>query len=56
MSNIIKRYLAVKRITAKDGNYFFGYFDKYPWNISQRYLLGHQTDFMGRQPKVGGKQ
>ena len=48
---IIAKHLPVKRITPEDGShYFFGYFDKYPWNKSQRYVLTHKINFMDRQP------
>jgi hypothetical protein len=53
--NTIIKHLPVKRITDKDGNYFFGYFDKYPWDKTQRFLLTHKIDFMDRQPEAGEK-
>ena len=49
-SGYIKKHLFTERVTDGKGHYFFGYFDKYPWDITQRYLLAHKTDFMGRQP------
>jgi hypothetical protein len=55
MNKMIKKHLPVARISQEGKHCFFGYFDKYPWDISQRYLLGHQTDFMGRQPEAGEK-
>jgi hypothetical protein len=30
--------------------YFFGYFDKCPWNHSGRYLLAHRVEFENRMP------
>jgi hypothetical protein len=54
MDKIIK-HIPAKRVTADDGHYFFGYFDKYPWDKSQRYLLAHKTGFMDRQPEAGDK-
>ena len=51
MKNIIEKILPITKITKDDGNnYFFGYFDKYPWDSSSRYILCHKTDFMDRQP------
>lgn len=48
---ITAKHLPGKRITPDDGShYFFGYFDKYPWDKSQRYVLTHKADFMDRQP------
>jgi hypothetical protein len=32
------------------GNWFFGYFDKYPWDVSGRYILANRAEFMDRQP------
>ncbi len=49
----IINHLPVRRRTQNDGHYFFGYYDKYPWDKSQRYLLAHKSEFMNRQP-VGG--
>jgi hypothetical protein len=49
-SSRIEKHLKAKRITPKDGHYFFGYFDKSPWDVEQRYLLAHRTGFMGKQP------
>jgi hypothetical protein len=48
------KHLPIERVSQNDGkHYFFGYFDKYPWDINQRYLLAHQISFMGRQPEAG---
>lgn len=38
---------------AGGGHYFFGYYDKCPWDVTGRYLLAHAADFHGRQPKPG---
>ena len=55
MKEIIK-HLTVERITPSDnGNYFFGYFDKYPWDISGRYVLANRAEFMDRQPTADDK-
>jgi hypothetical protein len=50
---IIQHHLPVKRITHGPKHHFFGYFDKYPWDKRQKYLLAHETDFMNRQPESG---
>ncbi|NLZ63168.1 MAG: hypothetical protein GX902_05115 [Lentisphaerae bacterium] len=55
MSEIIIKHLPVIPVTQGPKHHFFGYFDKYPWNLSGRYLLSLETDFAGRQPEVGEK-
>ncbi len=45
-----------KRITPNDGgSWFFGYFDKYPWDVSGRYVLANRAEFMDRQPTAEDK-
>ena len=41
-----------KRLTPSDTHYFFGYFDKFPWN-SRGEHLAHRVSFAGRQPRFG---
>lgn len=41
-----------RRITPDDLHYFFGYFDKCPWN-SRGDHPAHRIDFAGRQPRFG---
>ena len=36
------------QLTSNERHHFFGYFDKCPWNLSQKYLLAHQIDFCDR--------
>jgi hypothetical protein len=46
----------LERITPDDGGFwFFGYFDKYPWDVSGRYLLANRAEFMDRQPTADDK-
>ena len=46
----------VERITPDDGGFwFFGYFDKYPWDVSGRYVLANRAEFMNRQPSAEDK-
>lgn len=40
----------VRAVTAGPQYYFFGYYDKCPWDATGRYLLALQTDFMHRPP------
>ncbi len=42
--------VTLRRVTPVDGHYFFGYYDKCPWDASGRYLLAHKADFFDRQP------
>lgn len=37
----------------KDGHYFFGYFDKFAFDESNRYHLAQRIDFTARQPQPG---
>lgn len=53
--SIIKKILPVKRVTEGPQHHFFGYFDKFPWDKSGRYLLTHETNFTARQPEPGEK-
>ena len=55
MDDIIEKPMPVKRISPPGKHFFFGYFDKYPWDPSRRFLLAHHTHFMGRQPRPGEK-
>jgi len=51
---LIQHHLPVKRVTPADGNqYFFGYFDKSPWNPADGRLLAHKATFCNRQPRHG---
>lgn len=46
----------IEKISPDDGGYwFFGYFDKYPWDISGRYVLANRAEFMDRQPTADDK-
>lgn len=52
---IEKHHLPVQRLTNGPKHHFFGYFDKFPWDRSGRYLLSHEIDFTARQPVPGEK-
>ena len=44
----------ISRVSPADGrHYFFGYFDKSPWDPAGRRLLAHRTNFAGRQVRFG---
>ena len=40
------------RVTPSDTHYFFGYFDKCPWNSKGEHPV-HRVPFAGRQPRFG---
>ena len=44
-----QHWLEAKAVTSGKHHYF-GYYDKFPWNASGRYLLGMEADFIDRQP------
>jgi hypothetical protein len=37
-------------MTRGPGHHFFGYYDKSPWNLSQKFLLTHEVSFNDRPP------
>lgn len=43
----------VVAVTSGPKHHFFGYYDKCPWNKSEKLLLSNEVDFIGRQPKKG---
>ena len=42
-------------ITKGPKHHFFGYYDKSPWDLSGKYLLGLEVDFMERPPAAKDK-
>jgi len=42
--------LPARRVTPRPFLHFFGYYDKCPWDATQRYLLGMRVAFMRRPP------
>ncbi|MBQ9500888.1 MAG: hypothetical protein IJU70_01900, partial [Lentisphaeria bacterium] len=52
---IEKRHLPVRRVTEGPKHHFFGYFDKFPWDKTGRYLLSQEVGFTARQPVPGEK-
>lgn len=47
---IVEKPLPVECITKEEGFYLYGYFDKCPWDITDRYVLGHNVPFIDRAP------
>lgn len=46
-------HVNVRRVTHGPGHWFFGYYDKCPWNRAGRHLLAMHCEFAGRQPEPG---
>jgi len=42
--------LEARRITPRTRHHFFGYYDKFPWDATGRYLLALGTSFIDRPP------
>ena len=43
-----------KRLSPQDAHYFYGYFDKFPWNSRGEHPI-HKVDFAGKHPRFGDK-
>ncbi|MEW6752907.1 MAG: hypothetical protein AB1505_18290 [Candidatus Latescibacterota bacterium] len=48
----MERELAAQAVTRGPGQHFCGYYDKFPWNQSGRYLAALRTGFMERPPRA----
>src|SRR3954454_1318591 len=42
-----------RAVTKGPRHHFFGYYDKTPWDVTGRYLLANEIDFVDRQSKPG---
>ncbi len=51
----IANNISVQPATFGPKHHFFGYYDKSPWDISGRYMLGLETDFIDRLPDSNDK-
>jgi hypothetical protein len=45
----------VETVTPGPKNYFFGYYDRCPWDATGRYLLALETSFVDRPPTAADK-
>jgi len=45
--------IVAEAVTFGPKSYFFGYYDKHQWDITDRYLLGLETNFEDRPPGPG---
>ncbi|MBQ9447548.1 MAG: hypothetical protein IJU61_13175, partial [Victivallales bacterium] len=53
---LIEKEIPVRAVTPDDQyHYFFGYFDKFQFDPSDKLLLGNRIDFAARQPRFGEK-
>jgi hypothetical protein len=43
-----------KRLSPQDAHYFYGYFDKFPWNSKGEHPI-HKVKFAGKHPRFGDK-
>lgn len=43
-----------QRLSPQDSHYFYGYFDKFPWNSRGEHPV-HKVDFAGKHPRFGDK-
>jgi hypothetical protein len=43
---------AARAVTHGPKHHFFGYYDKFPWDVSGRYLLAMETSFIDRAPEA----
>jgi len=46
-----EQIVPVRRATPERNHHFFGYYDKFPWDATGRYLLAPEVPFIGRQPE-----
>lgn len=44
--------VTIRRVTDGPKHHFFGYYDKTPWDKTERYLLALEVDFMDRPPNA----
>lgn len=52
--SVTKRATAIcpfRSVTSEPDNHFFGYYDKFPWDRSGRYLLAGEVHFMDHSPR-----
>jgi hypothetical protein len=44
--------MPIRAVTRGPQHHFFGYYDRFPWDVSGRYLLAQQSPFMDRRPAL----
>ncbi len=40
----------INKVSPADAHYFFGYYDKCPWNKTEKYILAHRCSFLDHFP------
>jgi hypothetical protein len=50
-----KNMAKVKTVTLNEPEHFFGYYDKSPWDITNRYMLTLRVPFADKHPQQGDK-
>ena len=50
MSSHEQNWCEFHAVTPGDRHHYFGYYDKFPWNATERYLLALEPEFIDRQP------
>jgi len=45
--------MSARALTQGPGHHFFGYYDKCPWDATERYVLGMEVGFINRPPRAG---
>jgi hypothetical protein len=52
MNPIRSTLIPIRAVTHGPQHHFFGYYDRFPWDVSGRYLLAQQSTFMDRRPAL----
>ena len=52
---VVEKFLDVEAVTKEPGHWWFGYYDKFPWDATGRYMLAMRNGFMDRAPRPGDK-
>ena len=50
-----EREVPVRAVTFGPKHHFFGYYDKFPWDATGRYMLALETTFINRPPDSADK-
>lgn len=53
LADLLRVDAPVRAVTSGPKAHFFGYYDKCPWDMTGRYLLGMEIDYCDRQPEPG---
>ncbi|MCX7805074.1 MAG: hypothetical protein N3A38_07780 [Planctomycetota bacterium] len=52
---VIEKFLPAEPVTPGPGHWWFGYYDKFPWDVTGRYMLAMRSEFMDRPPRSGDR-